>query len=208
MRALATLLILSSAMLAGCGGGGSSTGPSTLSVTAPMVTIPSGTSVQATATITNGSGTSPAPNVTWSSADHFVVSVSSTGLLTAAKKGSTTIKATSGTLSAELNVAVIPGQPASIVIVSGNGQTGAHGSTLADPLCTAVLDAAGNFIVGVTVTYTVASGGGVIAAPTAPATDAAGIAISGHWTLGPGTGQQSVTATASVGSTTFTATSQ
>jgi hypothetical protein len=208
MRPLSILLIPVSATLAACGGGGSSTGPSTLSVTAPMVTIPSGTSVQATATITSGSGTGPAPNVTWSSADHNIVSVTSTGLLTAAKKGSTTIRATSGTLSAELSVAVIPGQPASIAIVSGNGQTGAHGSTLPDPLCTTVLDAAGNFITGVTVTYTVASGGGAIASPTAPATDASGIAISGHWTLGPGTGQQSVTATASVGSTTFTANSQ
>jgi len=208
MRAQSALLIPLSAVLVGCGGGGSSTGPSTLSVTAPLVTIPSGTSVQATATITNGSGTSPAPNVSWSSTDHDVVSVTSTGLLTAAKKGSATITATSGTLTAQLNVAVIPGQPASISIVSGNGQTGAHGTTLPDPLCTAVLDAAGNFIVGVTVTYTVASGGGAIASPTAPATDAGGIAISGHWTLGPGTGQQSVTATASVGSTTFTANSQ
>lgn len=208
MRVLTTLLVLVSAVLVGCGGGGSSTGPSTLSVTAPMSTIPSGTSVQAVATITNGAGTSPAANVTWSTADPYIVSVSSTGLLTAAKRGSTTITATSGTLSAQLNVAVIPGQPASIAIVAGNAQTGSHGTTLPDPLCTAVLDAAGNFITGVTVTYTVASGGGTLASPTAPATDAAGIAISGHWTLGPGTGQQSVTATASVGSTTFTANSQ
>ena len=208
MRVLSTLPVFVCAILVGCGGGGSSTAPSTLSVTAPMSTIPSGTSVQAVATITNGSGTSPATNVMWSSADHNVVSVSSTGLLTAAKQGSTKITATSGTLSAQLNVAVIPGQPASIAIVSGNGQTGAHGSTLPDPLCTAVLDAAGNFIIGVTVTYTVASGGGTLEPPTAPATNTGGIAISGHWTLGPGTGQQSVTATASVGSTTFTANSQ
>lgn len=195
-------------VVAGCGGGGSSTGPSTLSISVAAATIPSGTSVQATATVTNGSGTTPAQNVTWSSSDHNVVAISSTGLITAAKKGGATITATSGTLSAVLNVSVVPGQPASIQIVSGNGQTAAHGSTLPDPLCTSVLDAAGNFITGITVTYTVASGGGTIASPTAPTTDGSGIAISGHWTLGQGTGQQSVTATASVGSTTFTANSQ
>ena len=154
------------------------------------------------------SGSSPASNVSWSSSNHDVVTVSASGLITASKKGGATITATSGTLSGQLNVAVVPGQPVSIQIVSGNGQTAPHGSTLPDPLCTAVLDAAGNFITGITVTYTVATGGGTIAAPTAPATDAGGIAISGHWTLGSGIGQQSVTATASVGSITFTANSQ
>ncbi len=208
MRKIFSALGVSCLILTGCGGGGSSTGPSTLSIVAPTSTIISGTSVQATATITNGSGTSPASDVSWSSTDHDVVSVSPTGLLTAAKKGGATIKATSGTLSAQLNVSVTPGQPASIQIVSGSGQTAAHSSTLPDPLCTTVLDAAGNFLTGITVTYTVATGGGAIASPTAPATDGSGIAISGHWTLGPGTGQQTVTATASVGSVTFTANSQ
>ena len=195
---------------AGCGGGGSSsTGPSTLSVSVSISPIPSGTSVQAVATVTDGSGKmSSATNVTWSTSNKNVASISPSGLITAGIKGTATISAVSGTLVGQLNVAVVPGAPASIVIVSGNGQTAGKGSTLPDPLCTAVLDAAGNMITGVTVTYVVATGGGSLAAPTAPATDAGGIAISGHWTLGPGTGQQSVTATTSVGSTTFTANSQ
>ena len=210
------MLVRSFAVVTAClvavscgGGGGGSTGPSTLSVNVSVSPIPSGTSVQAIATLTDASGrTSPATNVTWSSSDHNVASITSTGLVTAAKKGTTTISAVSGTLVGQVNVAVVPGAPASIAIVSGNGQSGAKGSTLADPLCTAVLDAAGNWITGITVNYVVTTGGGALQAPTSPATDVSGIAISGHWTLGPSAGQQSVTATASVGSVTFTANSQ
>lgn len=96
--------------------------------------------------------------------------------------------------------------PASIVIYSGNGQAGLAGSQLVDPLCTNVLDATGHLLHGVVVTYTVASGGGTIGTPTTPSTDANGIATSGLWTLGSGTGAQSVTATAAgAGSVTFTA---
>ena len=209
MRAVSKLFSALVLVVLGCGGGSSSTGPSSLSVSVPTSLITSGTSVQAVATITDGSGrSSPATNVTWSSSDKDVVSVSATGVVTAAKVGSATITATSGTLVGQLNVAVKAGAPVSIAIFSGNGQTGAHGSTLADPLCTTILDAAGNWISGITVTYVVASGGGSIASPTSPPTNGNGIAISGHWTLGPGTGQQTVTATASVGSVTFTGNSQ
>ena len=99
--------------------------------------------------------------------------------------------------------------PASIVIYSGNGQTGPAGSQLLDPLCTNVLDAAGHRLHGIVVTYTMASGGGTIGAPTTPSTNSNGIAISGQWTLGSSTGAQTVTASAAgAGSVTFTATAR
>lgn len=99
--------------------------------------------------------------------------------------------------------------PASIVIYLGNGQNGAAGSQLPDPLCTNVLDAAGHLLHGVMVTYMVVSGGGTISDPTTPSTDANGIATSGLWTLGSGKGAQTVTATAAgAGSVTFTATAR
>ena len=70
-------------------------------------------------------------------------------------------------------------------------------------------DAAGNLIIGATVSYTVMTGGGQLADPTAPTTDANGIAISGLWTLGPAAGTQTVMASsAGAGSVTFTATAQ
>jgi len=209
MRLKPFILSTACVLAAGCGGGGSSSGPSTLSVTIPTSPITSGTSVQAVATITDASGgTSPASNVTWSSSNRNVLAVTSSGLLTAAKAGAAIITATSGSLVGELAVTVIPGAPNRIVIYSGDGQVGNRGGTLPDPLCTNVLDAAGNLLTGITVTYVVATGGGAIAAPTSPATDGQGIATSGHWTLGLGTGVQTVTATASVGSVTFHANSQ
>ena len=83
------------------------------------------------------------------------------------------------------------------------------GTNVSEPLCTVVLDAQGNLIKGLVVTYTVATGGGTIAAPTAPATNAQGIAISGLWKLGATTGQQTVTATyGTLPPVTFTATAQ
>jgi hypothetical protein len=198
--------------LAACGGSGSTnTEPSSsLSITLPTNPIPSGTSVQASASITNGSGgSSPASDVTWSSSSSTVASVSSTGLITGALEGTAIIHATSGTSTGQIAVSVIPGAPATITIYAGNNQSGPTGSQLADPLCTNVKDAAGNLIIGATVSYTIMTGGGQLAPPTAPATDATGIAISGLWTLGPAAGTQTVVASSTgAGSVTFTATAQ
>jgi hypothetical protein len=84
----------------------------------------------------------------------------------------------------------------SIVVYSGNDQSAARGSALQEPLCTNVLDQAGHRMIGVPVTYTVASGGGTVGAPSTASTDGAGIATSGTWTLGPSGGAQTVTASA------------
>jgi len=192
--------------LAACGGSGSNTEPSSsLSITLPTNPIPSGTSVQAAASISG----SPAPNVTWSSSNSPVASVSSTGVITGALEGSAIIRATSGSVTGQISVSVVPGAPATITIYAGDGQSGPAGSQLAGPLCTNVLDAAGNMIVGATVSYSVTTGGGQLGDPTAPQTDASGIAISGLWTLGSVVGTQTVTASSvGAGSVTFTATAQ
>ncbi len=97
-----------------------------------------------------------------------------------------------------------------ITIYTGDLQTGAKGSVLSVPLCTNVWDASGQLMRGVTVTYTVATGGGQLQAPASVQTDGSGIAQSGLWTLGPAAGAQTVTAsTAGVAaSVTFTATAQ
>lgn len=203
MRYLTLGVVACCLTLSGCGGGG--TAPvTTLIVSVPVTSITSGTSVQASATV-NGS---PATNVTWSSSNSNIAGVSSTGLITGTLKGPATITAHANGSTGQVDVTVVPGAPASVVIYSGNGQTAAKGTVLADPLCTNVLDAAGNLIIGTTVTYTVLTGGGTIGSPTSPATDANGVAISGLWTLGPNAGQQSVKASISVGSVTFTANAQ
>ena len=97
-------------------------------------------------------------------------------------------------MAAQITVSVVPGAPATVTVYAGNGQSGAAGSRLSDPLCTNVNDAAGNRIIGAMVTYTVVTGGGSLAEPTTPVTGQDGVAISGLWTLGPNTGAQTVTA--------------
>jgi len=191
--------------LAACGGGSNTEPSPSLSITVPTNPIASGTSVQASASIDG----SPASNVMWSSSNSPVASVGSTGLITGALKGSAIIHATSGSSTGGISVTVIPGAPASVTIFSGDGQSGPAGSLLPDPLCTNVKDAAGNLIIGATVSYTVMTGGGQLADPTAPTTDANGIAISGLWTLGPAAGTQTVVASsAGASSVTFTATAE
>ena len=192
-------------LLAACGGSGSGT------TTQPTNPIPSGISVQATASIANAGGSSPATNVTWSSSFPAIASVSSTGVITGKLTGTSVISATSGSMHGEVGVTVIAGAPVTVTIYAGNDQSATRGSRLSDPLCTTVKDAAGNLIFGAIVTYTVMTGGGTLADPTAPSTGAGagGIAISGLWTLGPNAGIQKVMASSpGATSVTFTATAQ
>ena len=99
-----------------------------------------------------------------------------------------------------------------ITIYTGDGQPGFKGSALPEFLCTNVWDASGRLILGATVTYIVATGGGVLQDPASVQTDSRGIATSGTWTLGPTAGMQTVTASTAGAagslSVTFTATAQ
>jgi hypothetical protein len=112
-------------------------------------------------------------------------------------------------MSAQITVNVVPGAPSVVTVYAGNGQAGAAGSRLSDPLCTNVKDAAGNLIVGAVVKYSVVTGGGSLAEPTMPATGPDGVAISGLWTLGPNAGTQTVRADSpGAASVTFTGTAR
>lgn len=97
-----------------------------------------------------------------------------------------------------------PGPASNISAISGNGQTGAPGSTLPDPLTARVADAGGNPKPGVAVTFGVVSGGGSLSA-TQATTNASGDATSGQWTLGTGQCVQRVNATSGTLLATFTA---
>ena len=196
-------------LLAACGGGGSGSpaapSTSTLSIVLPSNTMVSGTSMQASATIDGA----PASAVLWRAEEPEKVSVTANGMLSATFQGSAVISATSGGIKATALIVVTPSAPIKIMIYSGDKQSANKGATLLEPLCTVVLDAAGNMIKDLVVTYTVATGGGVVAAPTAPATNAQGIAISGGWKLGSTAGKQTVTAShGTLAPVTFEATAQ
>lgn len=78
--------------------------------------------------------------------------------------------------------------------VAGDLQTGVAGSALPTPLAVVISDIFGNPIAGVTVNWSVTSGGGSFDVPSS-VTDASGQA-SAVWTLGTGTGEQLATASA------------
>ena len=101
---------------------------------------------------------------------------------------------------------VIPAGPSSsLELMEGNGQKGAPGIPLPEPLIVRLTDEEGVGIPNRTVVWTVSSGGGTIS-PSTGMTDAEGFA-SAEWTLGPADGVQRVLARVpDIGVVTFTAT--
>ena len=123
-----------------------------------------------------------------------------------------TLVASSGTLtsgtSSTFNVA--PGAAANIAISAGNNQTATPGTAVPTAPGVTVTDALANAVPGVSVTFTVASGGGSVSPSSgSTSTNAAGQAFLTSWTLGTTAGSQTLVAT-STGLTgspvTFTAT--
>jgi hypothetical protein len=97
------------------------------------------------------------------------------------------------------------GEPATISVFGGNGQSGTVGEALNDPYVVRVLDAQGDPVAGVTVSWSVISGGGSVS-PSSSTTGAAGRA-SATRTLGTAAGTQTTRATvADLSPVTFTAT--
>ena len=94
---------------------------------------------------------------------------------------------------------VLPNEP-KLVLVSGDGQTAAVGSALADSLVVRVADTQDNPVPGVEVTWAVGGGGSI--SPASVTTDANGLAAAQR-VLGSGSGPQTAMA-ASSGLTTIT----
>jgi YVTN family beta-propeller protein len=100
-----------------------------------------------------------------------------------------------------------PFPPASISAVAGTSpQTATAGSAVATPPAIRVLDANGQPVQGITVTFTVTAGGGTVAGAS-PMTNANGIATVTSWTLGATVGTNTLSATTgNLAAVTFTAT--
>ena len=98
----------------------------------------------------------------------------------------------------------LPASPASLTKASGDNQSAAAGSAVAESLVVVLLDANGNGVPGRNVTFAVATGGGSTS-PTSANTDANGRAAT-RWTLGTAAGSNSLIASSSGFSVTFQAT--
>jgi hypothetical protein len=99
------------------------------------------------------------------------------------------------------------GPPAnSLVIHAGDAQSAPAGTVVPIAPSVRVTDAAGNPVAGVSVTFSVASGGGSVTGAT-QTTNSDGIATVGSWTLGSTPGENTLTASAAgLTPVTFTAT--
>jgi hypothetical protein len=115
----------------------------------------------------------------------------STSLTLGTATGLQLFGASAGNLTTPIPETANAGGPASIVIVSGNGQTDTVRKTIA-PLVVRLTDQFGNPISGAVVAWTRSSGSGALAGPTSP-TNADGRA-SMMYTLGGVVGAESVTA--------------
>jgi hypothetical protein len=117
--------------------------------------------------------------------------------------GPNMLQATSGSLTASFTATGTAGPAASMTISTGENQIAVAGTVLPVNPAVVVQDANGNVKSGVTVTFTVGSGGGSVTGATAT-TNAAGIAAVGGWTLGLNSGTNTLVASAAgVQSVTF-----
>ena len=145
-------------------------------------------------------------NVTWSSNNPGVATISAGGLVTAVANGGTRVVATAGSLTGSDSVNVT--QKAAFVSKNGgDGQSGSVATALATALSARVTDSGASPMAGINVTFNVVLGGGSLSNLSGP-TNASGISTI-NWTLGTTAGTQQVSATVSgVPTATFTATAQ
>jgi N-acetylneuraminic acid mutarotase len=184
--------------------------PAVASVTVvpPSANLVIGSSLQLTATAVNSKGAPLSGRViAWSTDNPQILTVTSSGLVTAVSKGSANVYATceGRTGSAAFVVSAVPGAPA-LAATSALTQSARTGAAV--PISPSVLatDQFGNPAGGVAVTFAVALGGGTVTAGSTT-TDASGIATVGSWVTGVIAGSNTLIAAATGRSpVTFTAT--
>ena len=166
--------------------------PTTITITPESATLTYvGATAEFRAVVTDQNGDIFDATVTWTSSDLAVFTVSSDGEVTATGGGESILVASFGALSADATVNVDQ-LPFSLVDVSGNGQEGIAGESLAAPLVVRVEDAGGGPIEGQPVTFAAAAGDGS-ADPATAVTDVNGL-VQASWTLGAGSGVQLLSA--------------
>lgn len=115
------------------------------------------------------------------------------------RSGRNAVTITSGSLPAlTIEATALPGPPVALVVDAGDAQSALAGDRVVQPISAKVVDAFGNGVPGVSVTFNVTKGGGTITGVTATS-DASGVAGSFNWTLGRVGGAQEVVASAQLG---------
>lgn len=190
--------------MASCGGAtATESGLVALSISPASATLRIGATVQLSAS----TGSGGAEQITFSSDNPSVVSVSAQGLGRAVSIGSALVRArTAAGATGVATITVTPAQPANVEKTAGDGQSAIAGTAVGVAPSVTVRDSAGNLLANVSVTFAVASGGGAIVGESATTT-ASGVATLQSWTLGNAAGVNSVLASvAGLPPVTFTAT--
>ncbi|HEU0014056.1 MAG TPA: Ig-like domain-containing protein [Longimicrobium sp.] len=110
-----------------------------------------------------------------------------------ATPGDNTVRASAGPLFLDFHARGTAGEPESLDIAAGDGQTATVNTAVATDPRVRVTDVGGNGVQGVAVTFAVESGGGSVTGENAT-TDADGYAEVGSWTLGTTAGANTLTA--------------
>jgi adhesin/invasin len=121
-----------------------------------------------------------------------------TGRISATLTGTKVISAVAGgtvALDSLTAVVVLPGAPASVVAIAGDGQSAQVSTAVTTLPAVRVSDAFGTVVPGATVTFAITGGGGSLGSPTVVQTDVAGEARPGTWTLGAAPGANTLSAT-------------
>jgi uncharacterized protein YjdB len=205
-------LVLALPLLASCGEGGPTTNAPPAVTGVEFVggsrSVPIGATLALAVTVGSRGGASEA--VSWSSEAPAIATVDARGVVAGVAVGQAVITATSvfdPHHSASVTVTVqaapggpgapvppgSPGVPATISIVAGDGQTGTVGAALPVRPSVRVLDADDTPLAGVSVTFAVTVGGGLVTPEAPVVTDANGVATLTSWNLGirPGTNRLS-----------------
>ena len=108
----------------------------------------------------------------------------------------TVVDQTSGTsASVDLSAVARAGPPFSLIKIAGDNQFGSFGSAVPVPPGVRVVDAWGNGVGNIPVTFTPGSNSGTVSSGTVSSDPANGTAFVGAWTLGTGTTTQTLVAT-------------
>ncbi|HVC87411.1 MAG TPA: Ig-like domain-containing protein [Gaiellaceae bacterium] len=206
----ATGTAASAATIAQAGGESQSATVNTNVATAPSVAVTDtyGNPVAGvTVSFAVGTGGGSATGLSQTTDASGIAAVGSWKLGTSA--GANTLTASSGALGGSpitFHATGVADVATSMAISAGDGQTATVGTAVATAPAVLLSDAYGNPVAGASVTFAVASGGGSVTSG-ATTTAADGIAGVGSWTLGTGTGANSLTVTSTgLTSVTFNAT--
>jgi Big-like domain-containing protein len=104
-------------------------------------------------------------DVSWTSSNTGLATVSPSGVVTAVGAGTANITVSSGSATANVQVTVVQ-TPTQLLKVSGDAQTSTAGTALPAPLVVQLNDAGGSPIPGRTATFTVTQGDGVTTTTT------------------------------------------